>query len=168
VRAKEVSYRGSNSKLLVVIGTDCTGSYNSNYHTNTTTTAPVCNLQCQHFIWFISKSSAIGDTILTFLFLFYYFICIDTQIYKIKKTMQNKDLPERIVLQYFDWLVLTPTLNISVIVWLSVSLTDGDFSEMKYTHTHKYCLLFSWIVFHWIVCMANASTKWVIVINAKW
>ena len=58
--------------------------------------------------------------------------------------------------------------NISVILWLSVSLTDGDFSEMKYTHTHKYCLLFSWIVFHWIVCMANVSAKWVIVIKAKW
>ena len=78
--------RGSNSKLLVVIGTDCTGSCNSNYHTNTTTTTPVCNLQCQHFIWFISKSSAVVDTILTFLFLFYYFICIDTQICFISKS----------------------------------------------------------------------------------
>jgi hypothetical protein len=32
--------RGSNSQLLVVIGTDCTGNCKSNYHTITTTTVP--------------------------------------------------------------------------------------------------------------------------------
>ena len=32
--------RGSNSQLLVAIGTDCTGSHKSNYHTITTTTTP--------------------------------------------------------------------------------------------------------------------------------
>jgi hypothetical protein len=31
--------RGSNSQLLVVISTDCIGSYKSNYHTITTTTS---------------------------------------------------------------------------------------------------------------------------------
>jgi hypothetical protein len=93
---------------------------------------------------------------LFFFFLcFFYFVCI--KILDIKSSL-------------FIWFMMFNATfnNISVIVWLSVSLTDGDFSEMKYTHTHKYCLLFSWIVFHWIVCMANASTKWVIVINAKW
>jgi hypothetical protein len=33
--------RGSKSQLLVVIGTDCTGSCKSNYHTITTTMAPL-------------------------------------------------------------------------------------------------------------------------------
>ena len=33
--------QGLNSKLLVVIDTDCTGSCKSNYHTITVTTAPI-------------------------------------------------------------------------------------------------------------------------------
>ena len=34
------SLRGNQSHFLVVIGTDCIGSCNSNYHTSTTATAP--------------------------------------------------------------------------------------------------------------------------------
>jgi hypothetical protein len=37
---------GIQTQLLVVIGTDCTGSCKSNYHTITTTTAPYSHWSC--------------------------------------------------------------------------------------------------------------------------
>jgi hypothetical protein len=38
-----LAYAGFDLTTLVVIGTDCIGSFKSNYHTITTTTAPVSN-----------------------------------------------------------------------------------------------------------------------------
>ena len=48
----DLAWAGFELTTLVVMGTDCIGSYKSNYHTITTTTAPMFLVK-QRIIWFL-------------------------------------------------------------------------------------------------------------------
>ena len=52
-----LTWAGFKLTMLVVIGTDCIGSYKSNYHKITTTTAPKTLLQNYLFMWFITEAT---------------------------------------------------------------------------------------------------------------
>jgi hypothetical protein len=53
-----LAWTGFKLTVLVVIGTDCTGSYKSNYHTITTTTVP-CNISVKYFSWWCMNCSIV-------------------------------------------------------------------------------------------------------------
>ena len=66
-------WMGFELTALVMIGTDCLGSFTSNYHTIMTTTAPICNLK----VSFVANYR--GTLVMFFKFLFvevYHFLRI--------------------------------------------------------------------------------------------